>query len=98
MLELKMATNMFGKIDQDVQKRILKFFKEPNFDTWDDISSIIIFWGKGTLNTVWQFVLKVDPTFCKHGRYEDIKGEVINEWDKIPSIKTVKKAIIFATH
>lgn len=98
MIELDMAKNMFGYIDIGIKKRIFEFFENPNFDTWNDIAGIIIFWGKGQTSTIWQFVLEIDPTFCRKGRSTNLKGKMIDEWEKIPSIETVKKAIIFATH
>ena len=98
MLELDMATNMFGKIDHSIQKSILNFFENPNFDTWEDIFSIIIYRGKGTQSTIWQFVLEIDPSFCRKGRSTNLRGDMTNEWEKIPTVDTVKKAIIFATH
>lgn len=87
---LKECTNMFGdQMSPALQKRIKKFTSNPNPDTWDDIHGIVV---NGT-NTVWQAVLMIDQTFPHRGRTEDEKGNVLKEWERIPTPFQVLHAI-----
>lgn len=97
--ELDNCTNMFGKkINADTRARIMNFLDKPNTDTWDEIQSIIISWSTGRVSTIWQFVLEVDPSFCWRGRAYNLKGDVIEDWERIPNVDVVRKALIYATH
>ena len=94
---LDKCTNLFGPIGDEYIDRILDFFQYPNYDTWDDIAHIIIS-TVGLSNTIWQIIIDIDPTFPRSGRCEDLKGNKIKEWVRIPKPELVKKAIFLATH
>lgn len=88
---LAFATNAFGVIKPDIKRRIEKFINNPTVAGWDDIFCIII---KGErLITIWQAVIEMDNTFPKVGRCEDMKGNVVEDWRKIPTPQQVIKAI-----
>jgi len=99
-IELNLARNMFGSLTPGIRRRIIHYLAKPTIESWNDIYCIIIGWGNGAGNaeTIWQAVIAIDPTFPKTGRVTDLKGNVIREWAAMPSIETIKKALIFATH
>jgi len=88
------AQNVFGPLKPDIRRRIVSFMTAPSADTWDDISSIIITQGMGTL---WQAMIAHDPDFPRQGRATDAAGNVVREWAKIPSPDQVLAAIERAT-
>lgn len=91
MKTLENCDNLFGKISPQIQKRIKRFINEPTADNWDDISGIII---KGnSTTTIWQAMVAYDPTFPNKGRTTDTEGNVIKEWERIPTPFEVLKAI-----
>ena len=91
MKALKDCQNMFGEsIKPEYQKRVKKFLDNPNFDTWDDIKGIII---STNMDSIWNAVIKFDPTFPRSGRVENEKGKVIKEWERIPTPLQVLQAI-----
>lgn len=91
-LALQFATNMNGRLSEEIIKRIEKFLKRPSFNAWDDIHGIII-GGEARTRTIWQALLQIDPTFPRRGRSEDMKGRVIKEWERIPTPQDVIEAI-----
>jgi hypothetical protein len=96
--EMNLARNMFGALSPRLRARIIHFIQNPCFETWDDISSIIINWASAEACTIWQAVICVDPTFPRSGRVTDQKGKMVREWERIPTVETLKKALEFATH
>lgn len=89
---LSFATSMTGRIKPAMIRRVEKFLRNPNYDTWDDIFSIIID-GSGKTKTIWQAVLEIDPCFPRRGRTTDGAGNVVNEWAECPLPVTVVEAI-----
>lgn len=88
---------MFGKIDNKIKKRILQYFKTPDYETWEDIHCIILI-GIGTMLTVWQAVIAINPSFPKTGRCVTLEGKIVEDWDRIPTKKELAEAIFYATH
>jgi hypothetical protein len=84
-LALEFTTNIFGKLKPEIKERLQKVIDTPTQETWDDTFSIILNTDKG-ITTLWQAVLKVDPSFCKS------KGSEC-KWDKIPSREVIIEAI-----
>ena len=94
MKTLEKCENLFGKISPQIQKRIKNYIKKPTFDNWDDIQCIII---SGNMKTIWQAVIEIDPTFPRRGRSEDLEGNIVKEWERIPEPFIVLQAIKQAT-
>lgn len=91
MNALTNCENMFGELSPQIKKKIKKFITKPTFENWDDIHCIIIT-HKG-MRTIWNAVIEKDSTFPKQGRVEDLKGNIIKEWERIPTPFDVLKAI-----
>jgi hypothetical protein len=97
---LKNATNYFGTVSAEIQRRVSAFMDAPGYDTWDDIYAIILApakkcdcRGRGC-TTVWQAVIAVEPTFPRSGK----SGRTARErWAKYPDAMTVARAIKHAT-
>jgi hypothetical protein len=94
--ELDLAKNMFGSLKEDIRDRIYRLYENPTVETWDDTHGIIV-GGDGWM-TLWQVILKVDPTFPSLGRATDRKGKVVDEWKRIPDRELIRRALYFATH
>ena len=94
--ELNLAKNMFGNLDIELRRRIIHYVMSPTVDGWDDICSIIV--SNSPFLTIWQAVLEIDHTFQNTGRITDDKGNIIQEWERIPDPDIVKKALFYATH
>lgn len=96
-LELSLSRNMFGELTDDYKQRIRSYLERPSYEEWDDISGIILS-DKGTMLTVWQAVCAVDPSFPCVGRRTTLEGKILKDWDRIPSVETLRQALIYATH
>jgi hypothetical protein len=97
MKALANCRNLFGKpIHPEAKKRIIRFLADPTVENWDDIYGIIIS-PKGTTVTIWNAVLALDPTFPRTGRVTDLKGNVIEEWERVPTPLQVLQAIKLIT-
>jgi hypothetical protein len=90
MKALENCCNLFGKLDSKIEKRIKNYLDDPTFDTWDDICGIII---DSHFNTIWNAIIKLDPTFPREGRTDNIEGNIIKEWERIPTPLQVLQAI-----
>lgn len=88
---LDKCENMFGslKTRPDIKKRVYNYIKNPTFDNWDDIHCIII----KDFKTIWNAMIEFDPTFPMVGRTTNDKGDIIKEWERIPTPFEVMKAI-----
>lgn len=87
------AKNMFGEgLSEDVKRRIRAYLENPTYEGWDDIQGIVIR-PRGTVATIWQSICAIDPTFPRIGRRTDDKGDVIQEWERIPDPVLVMRAI-----
>lgn len=96
-IDLRFATNMLGRLDKSLERRINRYVKHPTFEGWDDIHGIILN-GTGTMLTVWNAVIAIDPTFPKVGRTTTIEGRIIKDWERIPTAEQIKDAVFYATH
>jgi hypothetical protein len=52
----------------------------------------------GTLNTVWQAVCAIDPSFPTRGPRVVEEGIRIELWQRLPSPDLFRNALAFATH
>lgn len=93
--ELNLASNVFGKLSEDLKQRIQSFFDNPCAETWDDIYTIIIDGCK--MNTIWYYVIQIDTTFPRKAKMEQ-EYPYKTIWDRIPDVKTVYNALFYATH
>jgi predicted nucleotidyltransferase len=82
---LDKARNMFGPLSPEIRKRILNFLQNPTTDSWDDIQSIII----SGFGTIWQAMIQIDPSFPRSGRRTDQAGNVVQDWERIPTPEQV---------
>lgn len=89
---LTFAKNMFGNLSPEYINRIENYLENPTVHNWDDVSGIIIN-ANGKMRTIWQAVIGELPTFPRTGRAEDFAGNVVKEWERIPSPKIVIQAI-----
>jgi len=78
-----------NNIDNEIRERILNFILEPKPDTWSDISGIYI----NSSKTIWQSMCDYYPDFPRSGRRYDLEGNVIKEWEKIPTPFELMNAI-----
>jgi len=88
---LKNCENIFGKISIQTERRIKKYINNPNCDNWDDIQGIII--KSEGMTTMWQSIIKSNSSFPKSGRSEDLEGNIIKEWEQIPTPLELLRAI-----
>ena len=94
MKTLLNCRNMLGRpLSAESIKRIKRFLADPTAENWDDIHGIIISPGKGEVITIWNAVLALDPTFPRTGRATDLKGNVVKEWERVPTPLEVLRAI-----
>lgn len=92
MKTLEMCENFYGKLSPQIKKRIKNFLDNPNVENWDDISGIII-GTKGGIKTIWTAIIELDPTFPKRGRSIDLDGNIVKDWERIPTPLQVLQAI-----
>ncbi|MCI0563915.1 MAG: hypothetical protein MN733_36030 [Nitrososphaera sp.] len=91
-LELEMARNLLeGRLISDIRRRLQAVVNKPTQKTWSNAYSIILN-PHGRINTLWQAVMAVDPTFPNIGPR---RGE---QWERIPSQDLLLRAIRYVTH
>jgi hypothetical protein len=94
--DLSLASSLFGPIQPKLAARIARYCRRPTPDRWDDIQTIIL--NGETMITVWQAWCAVDPWAPRYGRRTDSAGNVLREWDRIPTVEELTQAIAYATH
>ena len=97
--DLNLANNMFGALNSETRTRLHAVIQAPTIETWNDAYSIILGpEGKwGTIN-LWQAVCALNPSYTRIGKVTDIKGNMVEEWKRIPDSATIIEAINYATH
>jgi hypothetical protein len=84
---LDSAENLLGPIAPSVRARLLGFISNPDERHWDDVYAIVLRPGKtGYTRTVWQLVMKEDPSF-------QASRSLGEGWRRIPDAMTVARAI-----
>jgi len=85
---LDLAENTFGKLDQEIKRRLRAVIVNPTSATWDDAHSILI----TPRSTLWQAVCAADPDYPKVG------PRLGDPWPVVPSRDTILNAIERLTH
>jgi hypothetical protein len=91
---LDRATDLFGPLGLDGQRRIRALLANPCEETWDDAHLIIL--NGRTWRTLWQAVLLVDRAFPTAGPFTDAAGRRVEGWTAVPSEFTIRRAIQLA--
>lgn len=101
---LEVSVKTYGKTLENLKKnnpalsnntilKIQSYLDNPSEDRWSDICNIAI----NSKYTLWQAVLNMDNSFPKTGRSYNVKGELVKEWETIPSpyllLKSIKEII-----
>jgi hypothetical protein len=97
-VELDLARNGAGPLEERDRQRILAYLAHPTEERWDDIAHIIVNGEAVQGSTIWQAVCQVDLTFPRRGRTTDTAGNIVEEWERIPEPALVARALRFATH
>ena len=79
-----------AKLPDEYRQRLSMAMNSPCAETWSDVTGITI---RPPHQTVWQRVLEIDPEFPRTGRRKDQDGNIVREWDRIPSTELLRKAI-----
>jgi hypothetical protein len=101
---LDMASNMWGRLSDDIRARLTAAIEHPGEETWDDAYSIIL--DRDSWTTLWQAVLATEPSFASArapvtrwvpddselgGHSEPVSG-----WSRTPAAETIIQAINYA--
>jgi hypothetical protein len=108
-VDLNLASNMWGKLGDEVRARLVAAFTVPCEETWDDAYTVILNWpDHGMGLTLWRAVLAVDPGFSAAKApvtrwvHDDSElgghSEPVSGWSRTPSAETILQAIRYATH
>ncbi len=85
------CSNMWGQLSPGIKARIKAYLKHPTSAGWEDIHSIIIN-PEGTMLTLWQAWLAIDPNAPMRGPRHDMNGPV-ESWPIFPDSFTLYRAI-----
>lgn len=96
-IELDLARTCFGQLTDTQRMWLQAFYYFPSDETWDECCNLTI-QPYGMLNTVWQAVCAVDPTFPTRGPAVDAYGNRVELWPRIPTPDLFRNALVFATH
>lgn len=89
--------NIFGRLDPDLVRRLQAVIDNPCIETWEDAHSIII-QVEPRMRTLWQAWVMIDSKAPRRGRATDFEGNVIREWECVPSSFTILRALQWATN
>lgn len=94
------ANNMFGALRPETRERLLRLIREPSVEAWDDAHSIVLNASVGLGRTLWQAMIRIDPT-CPHRGQPEALGETLTPAERwlgyCPDPMTVLVAIRNAT-
>jgi hypothetical protein len=99
-VDLNAAGNFHGPLSGSIRLRLRALLDNPTPETWDDAKGIVLCAaeGLGLGLSLWQAVIAVDPAFPRVGRHTDVEGNVVREWERIPTTELLEQAIAYATH
>jgi hypothetical protein len=79
---------MLGRLDDELEERIILAATHPNQMTWSDAFSIII--GGPRAGTLWTNVIEVDPAFPRSASRNEIHETI---WPRVPDGETILAAV-----
>lgn len=83
--------NIFGPLDAVQRRRLHEVLHDP-VRYWDRDHGLLL---RPTL-TLWQAILRVDPTFPRTGPVTDRHGRVVEDWPRYPDSVLIGRAIRYA--
>lgn len=92
---LSEATSMLGPLLPETRERIINAIADPGPETWDDAHSIIVNGGVGLGRTLWQAVIRVDPTFPTSAAAAPagVTLDPAEKWERTPDPLTILRAL-----
>ena len=96
-VELDLARTCFGQLSDKQRTWLRTYYYYPSDEAWDQCCNLTI-QPYGIVNTVWQAVCAVDPTFPTRGPKVDGYGRRVELWKRLPSPELFRTALAFATH
>ena len=88
---LNKCENLHGAIRPQTKEKIIRFLSEPTTENWDNIAGIII--KRTGMKSIKEAMRAYDPTFPDGGRVRDAKGNIVKDWERIPTPSELLKAI-----
>lgn len=73
-------------LNSDMKRLLKAYLRSPSQKGWDRIHGIIL---PHTGKTVWQTLLRLDPTFPRSGPSDLREGR----WERIPSVNEIKAVL-----
>jgi hypothetical protein len=86
--------NVFGTLNRSMRHRLRQVIQNPR-KYWDRDHGIILNATDKHL-TLWQAVLRVDPSFPRVGPSSNSKGERLEDWQRYPTPELLRAAILYA--
>lgn len=98
--ELDLATNMMGRLSDEIRERLRTVVNDPSEKNWSLAANILL--NRSPMVTLFSAVCAIDPSYVSAGPTSTIngKGKVVrlSGWAKIPSSELLVQAIQYATH
>lgn len=87
------ASSMLGPLSPEIRQRIINAIADPGPETWDDVYGVIIVGAR--MLTMWQAVLKVDPTFPRRAAAGSVDAPLtpVEKWERTPDSLTILNAL-----
>jgi len=82
--------SLLGPLDLEHRAALTSYLGEPTEAGWDAIHGVVV--SARPLRTVWQAVLRIDPTFPRVGP-ASAGGKRLEGWTRIPDAITVARAL-----
>lgn len=95
-LELTLARNHFGPLDDGARARILAALEHVGPETWDDVAGLVVA-DEGAGLTLWQAVCTIDKTFPRTASVAGACGAP-RTWERTPTRTLLIEALRYATH
>ena len=94
---MQILTNCFNALGQldPVRRTAIRAYitnPRPTVEDWEKIANVIID-ASSKHSTVWGVVIELDSGFPVVGRIRDIDGEIVEDWERIPSGFELARAI-----
>jgi len=89
---IEKCTNLFGEpLPLRYQEKIKNYITNPSptTDDWENVAHIVANIG----DTIWNVVLWMYPDFPRKGRSFDLEGNIVKDWEKVPTGFQVARAL-----